>query len=360
MAVVAAISVVLAWKRCWRTLAYWLTAVGVAQALVWMLKLTLERARPLAMYDGADRFSFPSGHTASSIVLYGCLAFLLAQGKGPRIKFAITLLAAALVGLIGFSRLYLGAHWLSDVLASLSLGTAWVALLSIAYLQHARTERLPARALATTATATLILAGTAVVLTQHAAGAARYTPPQPMAPSLLVDWQGDGWQRLPARRTDVDGDHEEPLSVQWAGTAQQILQSLEAAGWRRPPPWTLRTTLLWLLPSTTAAQLPVLSKFHQGVPATMSFEKELGPSRRLVLRLWATSYEIRATNDLPVAMWIGMVTLERLKHPADMATLAVTDGNFGMPMQQLAQSLQSRGVPFDVKRDVTATVLLVR
>src|SRR3990172_10904890 len=44
--VIAALSVVLAWKRCWRTLAYWLTAVGFAQALVWILKMTLARARP--------------------------------------------------------------------------------------------------------------------------------------------------------------------------------------------------------------------------------------------------------------------------------------------------------------------------
>jgi muconolactone delta-isomerase len=79
-------TVALAWKRCWRTLAYWLTAVGFAQALVWTLKMTLERARPMAMYDGADRFSFPSGHAASSIVLYGFLAFLLAHGKSPKIN----------------------------------------------------------------------------------------------------------------------------------------------------------------------------------------------------------------------------------------------------------------------------------
>ena len=240
-AVIAAVSVVLAWKRCWRTLAYWLTAVGFAQALVWLLKMTLERARPMVMYDGADRFSFPSGHAASSIVLYGFLAFLLAHEKRPKVRFAITLLAALLVGLIAFSRLYLGAHWLSDVLASLSLGTAWVALLSIAYMQHVHTERLPARILSFTALGTLILAGTAMVVTHHVADTARYALRQSTSPGLLADWWVDGWQRLPACRTEVDGDHEEPLSVQWADTENRIVQELEAGGWRRPPPWTLRT-----------------------------------------------------------------------------------------------------------------------
>lgn len=360
IAVIAAVSVVLAWKRCWRTLAYWLTAVGFAQALVWVLKMTLERARPLAMYDGVDRFSFPSGHAASSIVLYGFLAFLLAHGKRPKVRWAITLLAAGLVGLIAFSRLYLGAHWLSDVLASLSLGTAWVALLSIAYLQHVRTERLPARAMAFSALGALLLAGTAVVVTHHASDAARYAHRQSTSPNLLVDWQLDGWQRLPARRTEVDGDHEEPLSVQWAGTADQVVQSLEAGGWRRPPPWTLQTTLLWLLPSSTVEQLPVLAKFHGGESPAMSLERELNPSLRLVIRFWPTSYQLGAANDPSVALWIGMVTLERLEHPAGMMTLAMTDQDFAKSTAQLAQFLQTQGLHLDIKRRNAAAVLLVR
>ncbi len=360
IAVIAAVAVVLAWKRCWRTLAYWLTAVGFAQALVWILKMTLERARPMAMYDAADRFSFPSGHAASSIVLYGFLAFLLAHEKRAKIRLAITLLAAGLVGLIAFSRLYLGAHWLSDVLASLSLGTAWVALLSIAYMQHVRTERLPARALSFTAVGTLILAGAAVVVTHHAADAARYAPRQSTSSDLLADWQVDGWQRLPARRTELDGDHEEPLSVQWAGTADQVVQTLEAGGWRRPPPWTLRTTLLWLLPSTSVGQLPVLAKFHRGESPAMSFERELDPSLRLVIRFWPTPYQVGAANDLPVALWIGMATRERLEHPAGMATLSMTDQDFGMPTAQLARTLQTQGLHVNIKRRDTTAVLLVR
>jgi len=359
IAVIAAVSVVLAWTRCWRTLAYWLTAVGFAQALVWLLKITLERARPMAMYDGADRFSFPSGHATSSIVLYGFLAFLLARGKRPKARLAITLLAAGLVGFIAFSRLYLGAHWLSDVLASLSLGTAWVALLSIAYMQHVRTERLPARALLVAALGTLLVAGAAMVVTHHAADVARYAPRQPNSSGLLANWQVDGWQRLPARRSGVDGVHEEPLSLQWAGTANRIALQIEASGWHRPQPWTLRKTLLWLLSSTTLEKLPVRARLHQGESPTMSFERELDPSRRLVIRLWPTSYQIEALDGPSVALWVGAVTLERLEHTAGMATLAMTDQVFGMPMAQLAQSLQTQSVHIKIKRRDTTALLLV-
>ncbi len=360
IAVIASVSLLLAWKRCWRTLAYWLTAVVFAQAVVWLLKTTLERARPTAMYDSTDAFSFPSGHAASSIVLYGFLAFLLAREKSPRIRWAVTLLAAGLVGLIAFSRLYLGAHWLSDVLASLSLGTAWVALLSIAYMQHVRTERLPARALSFAALGALVLAGTLVVVTRHAADTARYAPRSSTPSGLLVGWQIGGWQRLPARRTEVDGDHEEPLSVQWGGSADQIVQVLEADGWRRPPPWTLRSTLIWLLPSTAVGQLPVLAKFHRGALPSMTLERELDSSSRLVIRLWPTSYQVGAANHPPAALWLGMVTLERLARPAGIATLAMTDQDFGIPTAQLARSLQRQGVRLDIKRGDTTPVLLIR
>jgi undecaprenyl-diphosphatase len=360
IAVIAAVSLVLAWTRCWRTLAYWLSAVGFAKALVWVLKMTVERARPFAMYDGADMYSFPSGHAASSIVLYGFLAFLLAHKERPKIRFIIMLLSTGLVGLIAFSRLYLGAHWLSDVLASLSLGTAWVALLSIAFTQHVRNERLPALALSMTALVTLVVAGGVVVVMHHEADVARYAPRQATSSELLVNWQVDGWQRLPARRTEVDGDYEEPLSVQWAGTSIRIAQVLGTSGWRRPQPWTPRTTLLWLLPSTTIGQLPVLAKLHQGQSPTVSFERELDSSHRLVIRFWPTQYQIGALDNRPAALWIAMVTIERLEHPAGLLTLAITELDFGRPTEELAKTLQTQGLGFNIKRRYTTAVLLLR
>jgi membrane protein DedA with SNARE-associated domain/membrane-associated phospholipid phosphatase len=362
IAVITGIAAVLAWKRCWRTLAYWLTAVGFAQALVWILKITLERTRPNAMYNGADQYSFPSGHAASSIVLYGFLAFLLAHGQKRGARVTITLLAAGLAGLIAFSRLYLGAHWLSDVLASLSLGTAWVALLSMAYLQHAGAERLPARAMMVTALGTLIAAGTVTMVTRHAADTALYAPRPTAAavPVLLADWPASGWQRLPGRRTEVGGDHEEPLSVQWAGAAGQIAQQLHDGGWHKPPPWTPRTALLWLLPATTAEQLPVLAKLHQGESPAMSFTRDVDPAHRLVIRLWQTPWAVAAAAGQPVALWVGMVTLERLEHPAGMVTLAMTGPDYARPLAQLAQSLKAQGRHVETRHRDGVDVLLAQ
>jgi len=91
----------------------------------------------------------------------------------------------------------------------------------------------------------------------------------------------------------------------------------------------------------------------------MTFEKELDPSRRLVIRLWPTSYRVGEASGLSVALWVGMVTLERLEHPAGLATMAMTDQEFGMATAKLATSLQSQGVRFDIKRRDKTNVLLV-
>lgn len=357
--VIVAISVLLALKRCWRTLAYWLAAVGFAQALVWMLKLTLGRTRPIAMSAGMDQLSFPSGHAASSVVLYGFLAVLLARGKSPSVRWSIAALAALLIGLISFSRLYLGAHWLSDVLASLSLGTSWVALLSIAYLQHVRVERLPTRVLSLTALAALVLAGSGVVATHRAADLVQYAPRQAQAPLLLADWQSRGWLRLPTHRTEIDGDPEEPLSLQWVGTADQIGQVLAADGWRPPPRWTPGAALLWLLPSTPIGQLPVLAKFHQGEPPALSFEREMDPLHRLVIRLWRTSYQANTASQPAAPLWIGLVTRERLTRPAGFITLAKTDRDFVTPTVLLAERLGSQTTALEVRQRDRISVLLV-
>jgi hypothetical protein len=117
---------------------------------------------------------------------------------------------------------------------------------------------------------------------------------------------------------------------------------------------------LWLLPSTAVGQLPVLAKLHRDASPAMSFERDQNPSIRLVIRLWPTSYRFEAANHLPMALWIGMVSLERLEHPANMVTLARTDQDFDLPTAQLAQSLQSQSLHLNIKRRDATPVLLVR
>ncbi|WP_020200954.1 MULTISPECIES: phosphatase PAP2 family protein [Cupriavidus] len=159
VAVALAVLAWLAWRRAWVAAAYWVGALLGARACVMVLKLALARGRPASIYDGLESFSFPSGHAASSMVTYGFLAFLLCLRQPWRVRMPVVALTAVAVALICLSRLYLGMHWLSDVLAGCALGFAWIVLLGTAYAALHAPERLAPLRLGALAAAAALAAG---------------------------------------------------------------------------------------------------------------------------------------------------------------------------------------------------------
>lgn len=128
---VSAGALLLIWKRYWTWLLILLLTVPGGAALNAAMKHVFERARPqfdtplITLTD----YSFPSGHTCASTLFYGFIAALLI----PRIaswegRALAATAACCMVVLVAFSRLYLGAHFLSDVLAGFAEGVAWLAL----------------------------------------------------------------------------------------------------------------------------------------------------------------------------------------------------------------------------------------
>jgi undecaprenyl-diphosphatase len=105
-----------------------LVAIGGGALLSTLLKLGFERPRPDLVAHGADVYtaSFPSGHALMSTVTYLTLGALLARmEERRRIKLYVLAVAVTLAALIGVSRVYLGVHWPTDVLAGWSVGAAW-------------------------------------------------------------------------------------------------------------------------------------------------------------------------------------------------------------------------------------------
>lgn len=92
-----------------------------------LLKRLVRRSRP-QLWEVLQRpadFSFPSGHAMSSMMIYGVLAVLLAE-LYPAQRRSLFGLAVLWIGLVGFSRIYLGVHWPSDVVAGWAFGFALV------------------------------------------------------------------------------------------------------------------------------------------------------------------------------------------------------------------------------------------
>lgn len=115
--------------RCWALLAAWLVAVLGGEALNLLLKDFFARPRP--QFESPlvveTSHSYPSGQAMESLVVYGMLAYFAVLASGGRGKRAVSVGGAAvLVSLIGFSRLYLGAHYFSDIAGGFAAGAAWL------------------------------------------------------------------------------------------------------------------------------------------------------------------------------------------------------------------------------------------
>jgi membrane-associated phospholipid phosphatase len=122
----------LLWRQRHR---YWFAALVLSvlggALLNRLLKLAFHRARP--HFDDPiltlTGYGFPSGHTMIASVLYGVVAaYLCAQTPDWHRRLLIAAAASVLIALVGFSRIYLGAHYLSDVLAAMAEGLAWLSL----------------------------------------------------------------------------------------------------------------------------------------------------------------------------------------------------------------------------------------
>ena len=103
--------------------------------LTTVLKSVFERARPDLFDSGytASFYSFPSGHATIAVGFYGTLTLLLAlRLKGAR-RWAVVVSGTLLVLLIGFSRLYLGVHYPTDVLAGYLAAPLWISIVGLCY-----------------------------------------------------------------------------------------------------------------------------------------------------------------------------------------------------------------------------------
>lgn len=128
-------------RRRWEGLAFWVVAMTLSQLAVGPIKLLYARPRPPMSLVETTGYSFPSGHSVAGAAIVIALVIVLVPA-GPK-RRNLELIAVAFAVLMAFSRVYLRAHWLTDVTAGAALGAA-IAILT-AVVVHRIAERTDAR-----------------------------------------------------------------------------------------------------------------------------------------------------------------------------------------------------------------------
>lgn len=117
-------------RRDWRLLAPWIVAFAGFRPLELALKATVQRSRPerAPAFHNIEAFSFPSGHALAIVVGVGMTLYALFHYWQPHrwVRVALVLLGLCIVLLVGVSRVYIGAHYPSDVLGGYTAAIGWM------------------------------------------------------------------------------------------------------------------------------------------------------------------------------------------------------------------------------------------
>ena len=300
----------LMWRRRWMAAAHWLAALAFGLALTKLLGATVDVVRPPGASSG---FGFPSVSVTMATITFGFFAVLISRELPGRTRVWPYLLSGIVAALIGFARIYLGAHWVSDVIGGMLFGIFWLLVLGIAYRRRFN-RSFWVKPVAWLFYAAFVLAGVCYAPRNLPRKLAKFEPVAEAVRDMdATYWWQDGWRELPARRNEFDDDLRWPLDVQVAGPLAPLRQQLEHAGWRRQAQAGWRQALAMLDTQAVPAQVPVL-------PATLDTRVEsllmLHPGSQEdelhVLRLWPAPVQLQPGQQ---PLWLGTVqTLHYQRH----------------------------------------------
>ena len=314
----------LLWRRRWMAAAHWLAAIAVGVLLTAGLDAAVDMPRPPTAVAG---FGFPSVAVTMTTVVFGFFAVLIARELPGRQRVWPYLLAGVATALVGFARLYLGAHWPSDIVAGVLLGAAWVLVLGIAYRRHSA-RSFWMRPLAWAFYGSFALAVAWYAPRSAPATLLRFEPQPPAAAIDAAAWRAGG----------IAGDRRFELEA--AGPLAPLRARLLAAGWREQAPADWVQVLGLLDETRPLARQPVLPVALDAHPERLLLRRAgPRPGEIEVLRLWPAPVRLRDGTPLWVGRYQRMQARRHLRLltlwqplpappalPADLRALAAADG----------------------------------
>jgi undecaprenyl-diphosphatase len=301
-------------QRRWLPAVHWVVGAVLVSGSILFCKIIYFSPRPPGLLHSPITSSFPSGHTAMAIVIYGLLAFFIARNLMRGWRKFVYWVAAVVCGLIAFSRLYLGVHWLTDVLGGICLGVAILSFVVISYRRY-KPVILSSLGLFIVAVVTIAISNGYFLHENYAKrlhDLQRYWSTRTVA--IQAWWQGDVSPPIILYRTDRFGRPTKMLNLQWAGPLAKIRATLKLHGWQDFHVDSYAAAMKQLLAQTDLAKhRPLLAKLYEDQPPVLEMIKySTENGSPLIIRLWQ-SHILLSPGNIP--LWIGAVDYDVLsKH----------------------------------------------
>jgi membrane protein DedA with SNARE-associated domain/membrane-associated phospholipid phosphatase len=220
----------LIYKKNWHTALHALLLLGLTGFSVVLFKHLIHSPRPWGILHAPESYSFPSGHTTLSSVFYLGLALLLVHLSQLRWKKLVYGLTILLIAAISISRIYLGAHWFTDVLGGWLLSASLLILVTISYNRKSEAN-VSSQGIMIVTLATLLSVSGIMFYTQFDKLKTNYSSLEWPVYSVPLDaWWNQSTANLPRYRAGRLGIATEILNLQWVGQLNSIETFLENQG----------------------------------------------------------------------------------------------------------------------------------
>lgn len=329
---------ILAWLLYQRNIPaalHWGAAILFGAILTRVLKISLHIPRPdPSLFADSSHYSFPSAHSTMAMLLYGFLSIIISREIRAYWRVHVYVFFGIIISLIAISRLYLGAHWLSDVLGGLTLGLLWITLLGITYRRHPSVA-LPVKPLLTVSMLAIVLSASIHWQFGFQHELQRYTSKPVVTVAALRHWPEGDWRRLDTFRKDLEETSAYPFNIQWNDSIDSIKTILGSHGWTDTVQFTAALSMKWLSKNTPLQERPVLPQVHGGQHEALAMTFYNQEENKIwVIRFWPSHY---AWQDKPI--WLGQVAAIQTRSFLNLFHYPVTQREFTSPLAVINKQL---------------------
>ncbi len=293
----------LCWKRNWHTAWHVLLLLGLTGASILLFKNSIHSPRPWGIMNSPESHSFPSGHTTLSSVFYSALTLLIISASGIKRKKPLYFLMLIIILSISLSRLYLGAHWFTDILGGWLLSTSLLIFIVISY-NRKKESAIRAKGIIIVALTTLLcFVGLFYYKNLNKLKHDYAMLDWPVYSVSLNSWWDQNVSHLPRYRAGRIGIATEILNLQWIGSLSDIQSFLEAQGWQTPPERNWIDIVYRVADISSSEHLPLVSPLYLNKNPALVLVKHID-KKLIVLRLWSANIIFKQTDQ---PLWVGSV-----------------------------------------------------
>jgi len=291
------------------------------ELFVWIIKNIIDRPRPplTEALVTETSYSFPSGHTFVSVAFYGLITFFLFDSlKKKSLKIISLILGIILVILIGVSRIYLGAHWPSDVLASYASGLAWLSIIiTITHIKKKfnlkiiQSPNLKHKTIITI-TIFLIIIFSAIVYFFYKNHPLKNINKTETSKIIIQNNEINTklFENLPKISESITGAAAEPINIIIVANQETLNKAFLDSGWFLLDQISFKTTnkiINNFIKRQTYSETPGLPVFWDTHSNDLGFGKPESNTSRQHIHLWETSF-ITQDNQ---TIWVGTAHFDK-------------------------------------------------